>query len=168
MIWFYVKIVTIGNVQISIWNWFWTIFSLQRFHVFCNICGFITFRLCFCIVTGTEIFRYSPGFKVKWSVSHLILLLVLSVCMNVLILNWKLHTNKPQQLHLHQNSSLKNVLDRESFSENAFILLQKWEGQWHTIVNVWALKISTSNSIEMVTFLVFSNVLFCEDWNSST
>ena len=38
----------------------------------------------------------------------------------------------------------------------------------NTIANVWPLKISTSNSIEMVTFLVFSNVLFCEDWNFGT
>ena len=36
------------------------------------------------------------AFQVKYSVSQLFLLFVLSARMNVLILNWKLHTNKPQ------------------------------------------------------------------------
>ena len=54
------------------------------------------FRLCFCIVIETEIFGYFPGFKVKCSVSQLFLLLVLSTHISVLILNLKLHMNKPQ------------------------------------------------------------------------
>ena len=71
-------------------------FHYKDFQVFSNIKSFITLRLCFSIVIGAKISGYSPRFKVKCSVSYLFLLLVLSVCINVLILNWKLHTNKPQ------------------------------------------------------------------------
>ena len=70
-------------------------FHYRDFQLFHNVQGFFMFRLCFHIVIETKIFGYSPGFKVKRSVTQVFLLLVLSVCMNILILNWKLHTNKP-------------------------------------------------------------------------
>ena len=40
-------------------------FHYRDFLLFHNVQGFITFRLCFHIMIRTEIFGYSPGFKVK-------------------------------------------------------------------------------------------------------